>query len=248
MGLTVLSWAYLVDMALDMGGMAEMAGMEGVGMGATTAEDVLRIRPWSLRDFGLMSAMWAIMMVGMMVPTAVPMVLIFAAISRKAAGQGQHVAHTGFFVTGYIGAWTGFSLLATLAQWGLDQAALLSPMMVSTSPALGAGLLIAAGLYQLTPWKDACLDHCRTPAHFISHHWRDGGFGAFRMGVEHGLFCLGCCWVLMGLLFFGGVMNLLWIVAITGFVLLEKVLPVGRQGGRIAGGAMIAAGLLVLVL
>ena len=106
-------------MALDMGGIAEMAGMEGVsGMGATTAEDVLRIRPWSLRDFGLMSAMWVIMMVGMMVPTAVPMVLIFAAISRKAAGQGQHVAHTGFFVTGYIGAWTGFSLLATVAQWG----------------------------------------------------------------------------------------------------------------------------------
>jgi predicted metal-binding membrane protein len=150
-------------------------------------------------------------------------------------------------MAGYIAIWTAFSLAATLAQWGLERAALLSPMMVSTSPVLGAALLIGAGVYQMTPYKDSCLKHCREPARFISEHWRPGASGAFVMGAEHGLYCLGCCWILMGLLFFGGVMNLLWIAAITLFVLLEKVLPFGAQGGRIAGAALIALGCLVLL-
>jgi predicted metal-binding membrane protein len=119
-------------------------------------------------------------------------------------------------------------------------------MMVSTSPALGAALLIGAGIYQLTPYKNACLEHCRAPAHFIAEHWRPGTRGALLMGAEHGLYCLGCCWVLMGLLFFGGVMNLLWIAAITLFVLLEKLLPFGARGGRLAGAALIALGCAVL--
>jgi predicted metal-binding membrane protein len=182
------------------------------------------------------------MMVGMMVPSAAPMVMMYAAVSRKAESQGSPVAPTACFVAGYVAAWTAFSLVATLAQWGLDRAALLSPMMVTSSPWLGALLLGFAGIYQLTPAKDTCLRHCRAPAYFISEHWRPGPTGAFRMGVVHGAFCLGCCWALMGLLFFGGVMNLLWIAAITAFVLAEKLLPAGRGTARWSGFAMIVAG------
>ena len=172
-------------------------------------------------------------MTGMMLPSATPATLVYTAVARKAAREGTPVAPVAAFVTGYLFMWTLFSLGATLAQWGLERAALLSPMLVSTSPVLGASLLIAAGVYQLTPWKEACLEHCQSPVQFISQHWRSGGWGAFRMGLEHGAFCLGCCWVLMGLLFFGGVMNLVWIAGITLFVLLEKVLPfgAGMDGG-----------------
>ena len=236
--LTALSWVYLVWMAfaMDMGSPASMS-----------APQVLEIKPWSPGQWILMFLMWAVMMVGMMVPSMMPMTLIYAQVARKAAVQGNVLAPTAVFVSGYLVIWTLFSAAATVAQWGLDQAALLSPMMVATSPTLGAGLLIAAGVYQMTPYKDACLKHCRSPAHFIADHWHAGTAGAFRMGLEHGAFCLGCCWALMLLLFFGGVMSLLWIAGITLFVLLEKVLPVGAKGGRWAGAAMVAAGVLVLV-
>jgi len=195
-----------------------------------------------------MFTMWAIMMVGMMLPSATPTTLVYAAVARKADREGTPVAPAAIFVLGYLLMWTVFSLGATAAQWALEAAALLSPMMVSTSPALGGALLIGAGVYQLTPMKDACLEHCRSPAHFISAHWRPGSLGAFRMGIEHGAYCLGCCWILMGLLFVGGVMNLLWIAAITLYVLLEKVLPYGLGRGRFAGVAMIASGTWVLFL
>ncbi|MCZ6804471.1 MAG: DUF2182 domain-containing protein [Proteobacteria bacterium] len=152
------------------------------------------------------------------------------------------VAPTGAFVSGYIAIWFIFSLFATLSQWGLDQAALLSPMMVSNSVGLGASLLVAADVYQWLPIKDKCLQHCRSPVHFISAHWRSGTIGAIKMGLTHGAFCLGCCWVLMALLFVGGVMNLLWIATITLFVLLEKVLPFGDVSGRVVGVLMITAG------
>lgn len=231
-GVTALSWLHLVDMARDMQG-GPMATMG--------------LHPWTPARFGMMFAMWAIMMVGMMLPSATPMTLIYTAVARKASREGTPVAPVSAFVAGYLSMWTLFSLGATVAQWGLERAALLSPMMVSRSPALGGALLVSAGVYQLTPWKDACLEHCRSPAHFIAGHWRPGRLGALRMGVRHGAFCLGCCWVLMGLLFFGGVMNLLWIAAITLFVLLEKVVPYGAGGGRLAGIAMIGAGALVLV-
>jgi predicted metal-binding membrane protein len=155
------------------------------------------------------------------------------------------VAPTASFVVGYLAVWTLFSLAATGAQWALDRAALLSPMLVASSPWLGALLLAAAGLYQLTPAKDVCLRHCRAPAHFIAAHWRPGVAGALRMGAIHGAFCLGCCWALMGLLFFGGVMNLLWIAAITLFVLGEKLLPAGPRTARWTGAAMILGAGLV---
>ncbi len=255
-GVTAVSWAYLVYLtsSMDMGSpdMGAM-DMESMPMGSAgepasiAASDVLKIKPWTGIDFLLMFLMWAVMMVGMMTPTAIPMTLIYAAVARKAADQGTPLAPAAVFIGGYTVMWTLFSVGATAAQWGLDQAALLSPMMVSTSPALGASLLIAAGVYQMTPAKNACLSHCRSPMHFISEHWRQGAAGAFQMGLEHGAYCLGCCWALMGLLFFGGVMNLLWIAAITLFVLLEKVLPIGVGGGRAAGVAMVIFGLVVLL-
>lgn len=229
-GVTALAWTYLVVLASRMDSAGAMAGM----------------RAWTSLDLVLMFLMWAVMMVGMMLPSAASMVLIYAAVARKAAGRGTPVAPTGSFVAGYLAVWTAFSAAATAAQWALERAALLSPMMVATSPALGAALLIGAGAYQLSPWKDTCLQQCRAPALFISEHWRDGARGAFRMGVEHGLYCLGCCWLLMGLLFLGGVMNLLWIAAIAAFVLLEKVVPAGALGARVSGVVMIVAGVAAL--
>jgi predicted metal-binding membrane protein len=234
-GVTALAWAYLFAMAREMEAVPDAATM-------------LQMRPWSGPDFALTFAMWAVMMVGMMVPSAAPMTLIYAAVARKAARQGTPLAPTAVFVSGYVAIWCAFSVGATAAQWALDRAALLSPMLVASSPGLGAGLLIAAGLYQLTPWKEACLRHCRDPVHFIAERWRPGTGGAFRMGLEHGGYCLGCCGALMGLLFVGGVMNLLWIAAITAFVLVEKLLPAGVGGGRLAGAAMVAGGVALLAL
>lgn len=231
-GVTAIAWTYLVVLAADMEDMAGMA--DGSAMA---------VHAWTRLDFALMFAMWAVMMVGMMVPSAAPMTLLYGAVARKAASQGAPVAPTAAFVAGYVAMWTAFSAGATLAQWALQRGALLSPAMVTTSPFLGASLLGAAGVWQLTPWKEACLRHCRAPARFMAEHWRPGTAGAFRMGLVHGAWCLGCCWALMGLLFFGGVMNLLWIAAITAFVLGEKVLPFGRAGGRVVGVAAIAVAL-----
>ena len=230
-GVTALAWVYLIDLSAHM-----------KDMGSGEPGTLVQIKPWRSADFVFMGLMWAVMMVGMMVPSAAPMTLIYAALARKAARQGTPLPPTAVFVSGYLVIWCLFSVGATLAQWALHQAALLSPMMVTSSAGLGAGILIAAGVYQLTPLKKVCLQHCRSPAHFISQRWRPGVGGAFRMGLEHGVFCLGCCWALMGLLFFGGVMNLLWIAGITLFVFVEKVLPFGAWGGRLAGGGMILIG------
>ena len=233
---TTLAWIYLFRLADEMTGSA-------IPMAA------IQVRAWGTADFILTFLMWAIMMVGMMVPSAAPSVMIYAAVARKAARDRTVVPPTLVFVSGYIALWTLFCVLATLAQWGLDRAALLSPMMVTTSPAIGSGLLIAAGVYQVTPIKHACLNHCRSPAHFLSRHWRAGTAGAFRMGLQHGVFCLGCCWVLMGLLFVGGVMDLLWIASIATFVFAEKVIPLpdSPMPARLTGGAMILCGLILLV-
>jgi predicted metal-binding membrane protein len=245
-GATLLAWVYLLmEVARMDAGMAAAESMGSAAMDGGMAGAMMQLRPWAAVDFALMFLMWAVMMVGMMVPSAAPMALVYAAVSRKASRQGETIAPTAVFVAGYIAMWLLFSVAATGLQWALERAALLSPMMVSTSPMLGASLLVAAGIYQMTPQKDACLRHCRSPVYFISEHWRPGLRGAFRMGLVHGAYCLGCCWLLMGILFFGGVMNLLWIGAITIFVLLEKVLPLGVTGGRVAGVALIALGVVV---
>ena len=239
--ITGLAWLYLLSIAAGMDGMS--SGMQNTIQTAAMPA----LQPWSTADFALMFAMWSVMMVAMMTPSAAPMILLHAAIIRKRAVDETTTAATTAFAAGYLAVWTGFSALATLLQWGFEQAALLSPMMVSTSPYLGGALLIAAGAYQMTPLKQACLQHCRSPIHFLTGHWRKGTGGAFRMGLDHGLYCLGCCWVLMALLFVGGVMNLLWIAALAAFVLIEKVAPRGVQVGRIAGCLMALGGLWLIV-
>ena len=235
-GVTLVAWTYLIVTASHM----QSAG--GSGM-----DSVVALRVWGLTDFSLMFLMWAVMMVGMMVPTAAPMALMYASVARKAASQGTVLAPTAAFVSGYVVIWCVFSLAATLLQWQLNRVALLSRTMVLSNSSLGAGLLIIAGLYQMTPLKEACLRHCRSPAHFIAEHWRSGTGGAVRMGFEHGIFCLGCCWLLMLLLFVCGVMNLLWIAVITAFVLFEKLAARGEAGGRLAVVAMIAVGVVLLL-
>ena len=244
-GITVAAWVYVVMTARRM--TTGSAGMGGHSM-APTMDAMTGVQPWTATEFGLRLAMWTVMMVAMMVPTAAPMTLMYAAVARKAAAQHNPLAPTFVFVAGYIAMWTVFSLVATIAQHALDQEALLSPMMVSKSASLGAALLIAAGVYQFTPLKNACLRNCRTPAHFLSRYWRTGTLGAFRMGLRLGAYCVGCCWILMGLLFVGGVMNLLWIAAIAIFVLLEKTIPLGDVSGKFAGVAMILVGALSLAL
>lgn len=225
-GVTLLAWSYLAMMAID------MTSLPGMPMPI-----------WDFRYFLLMFLMWAIMMTGMMLLSVVPTVLIYASIVRKAKKDGTTIAPTSMFIAGYLAMWIVFSLFATCLQWFFDKLGVLSPMMVSNNAIFGATLLILAGVYQWLPIKDACLHQCRSPVHFISHNWRSGNQGAFIMGIHHGLFCVGCCWLLMSLLFFGGVMSLLWIAAITVFVLLEKLLPFGAIGGKVLGIMMISAGL-----
>jgi predicted metal-binding membrane protein len=244
-GITVAAWVYVVVTARRMA--SGCAGLTGQSM-APMMDAMTGMQPWTATEFGPRLAMWAVMMVAMMVPTAAPMTLMHAAVARKAAAQHNPLAPTFVFVAGYIAMWTVFSVVATIAQYALDRAALLSPMVVSTSHLFGAALLIAAGIYQFTPLKNACLRSCRAPAHFLSRYWRTGNLGAFRMGLTLGAYCVGCCWVLMGLLFVGGVMNLLWIAAIAIFVLLEKTVPFGDVSGRLAGAAMILVGALSLAL
>jgi predicted metal-binding membrane protein len=230
-GLTALAWFYLVDTALDM----DVGAMDGSAGGVLAMAPM----PWDATHFALMFLMWAIMMVGMMLPSAAPMILLFAAIDRRKRLSRSPFLRTAVFTLGYLLTWTAFSLAATALQWALNGAALLSPMLVSTSHVLGVTLFIAAGIYQLTPLKHACLQHCRSPVHFITAHWRPGTAGALRMGVEHGAYCVGCCWFLMGLLFVGGVMNLLWVAVIAAFVLIEKVVPRGELVAWASGVLML---------
>lgn len=202
--------------------------------------------PWSAADIFLTFAMWAVMMVGMMAPSALPVLLLFAAARAERVERRVSLA-TLVFGLGYITVWTGFSAGAALAQWGLHQAAMLSMAMASSSGRLTGAILIAAGAYQLTPWKNRCLSHCRSPLGFLMTNWRDGITGAFQMGFRHGAYCLGCCWALMCVLFVVGVMNLLWVATLTGFVLIEKTGPAGAILARVAGAAMVVLGVVSLV-
>jgi predicted metal-binding membrane protein len=202
-------------------------------------------KAWTLADVWFTFAMWVVMMVGMMAPAALPVLLLYAAARAGRDQRGFSIATLAFGL-GYIAVWTSFSAGAALAQYGLHQAALLSSAMVSASGRLNGAVLLAAGAYQLTPWKANCLAHCRSPLGFLMTRWRDGAFGAFQMGIRHGAFCFGCCWAIMCLLFVVGVMNLVWIAVITLFVLIEKVGPAGAFVGRIAGAAMVLLGIAVI--
>jgi predicted metal-binding membrane protein len=201
---------------------------------------------WAPVDLALAWLMWAVMMMAMMLPPAAPMLLAFAAIGARLSTPRPR-SHLLAFAGGYLLVWVVFSVAAALLQWWLLRARLVSPMMVSTSAVLAGGLLCSAGIYQFTRWKSACLRRCRSPMAFLVRHWQAGAGGAARMGLHHGLLCVGCCWALMALLFVLGVMNLWWIVALTLLVLAEKTMPGRRWLPNAAGAALIAWGLWLLV-
>ena len=248
--LTLLAWVYLLFQERGMTSMKMAGPMMDMPMNMPMPMEMSmpQMQPWQPAQLGLLFVMWAVMMVAMMLPTAAPMILLFATVNRKRREQRQPFVSTGIFVAGYLIVWSIFASLAALAQARLHAAALLSPMMVSTSVVLGGVLLIAAGIFQFTPIKKACLSHCRSPLDFITSGWRDGGSGALLMGVRHGAYCVGCCWVLMTLLFVTGVMNVLWIAIIAGFVLLEKVAPsqISPWVSRVAGVALVGWGVWLL--
>jgi predicted metal-binding membrane protein len=225
--ITLMAWWYMLTGA-------------GVGMGDM---DMRTPMPWSVGYATLVFFMWWIMMVAMMLPSAAPMILLFARVNRRSRAAGAPYVSTTMFALAYLLAWGGFSLLATGAHWALDQMEILSPQMASQSQLFGGLLLVAAGIYQLTPYKHACLRHCRGPLDFITRYWRPGSRGAVQMGLRHGALCVGCCWVVMALLFYGGVMNLYWVVGIAMLVLLEKLLPAGDYLGSVSGILFIAWGL-----
>jgi predicted metal-binding membrane protein len=234
--IAALAWLYLFLAAADM--TAAMAGMDRT----------MVIPPRGSTELLLLFAMWWVMMVGMMLPSVAPVILTFATVNRNRAARGEPYVPSALFTAGYLLAWVGFSLAATLAQEALERANLISPMDMTTNSRLLGGLLfLAAGLYQFAPVKLACLRFCRSPLDFVVNHWRDGPGGAVRMGLTHGLYCLGCCWVLMLLLFVGGVMNLLW-VAFLGVVVLVEKLSAGPWMGRIGGALMMIYGAWLLAM
>jgi len=229
-GITALAWSYLgyQSWAMD--------HMDQVDMAMPS------LQAWGAEDLALVFTMWVIMMIGMMAPSASPMVLLFARIQNGRPGSGQPMVASGLFLLGYLLAWTGFSLAATLIQWGMHAALLSTPALAGAGSILGGAVLIAAGLYQWTPAKRACLTHCRTHLAFLFAEWREGAQGALVMGLRHGLYCIGCCWLLMLILFVVGVMNLLWIALLAAFVLAEKTPPHGAWIGRVSGLALIVWG------
>jgi len=256
----VLSWVYVLagagmDMsAFEMTRMTQPVGVidstqpsvQGMSMGGTAVGGTMVTGVWTVGYAVVIFFMWWVMMFGMMLPSAAPLLLLFARMMRKEKDKGAPYVPTGVFALGYVIMWAAFSAIATGAQWGLEASGLLSGIMVGTSAVLGAGLLIAAGVWQLTPWKNACLRHCRSPIGFLSAHWRPGRTGAFKMGLAHGAFCLGCCWFLMALLFYGGVMNLYWIIGLALYILIEKLLPAGARIGQLTGVILIAWGATLL--
>ena len=229
-----LAWAYVLYLGW---------GMENMDVGMDMAL-MPRMTDWQAIDLLLVFLMWAVMMVAMMLPSSLPMMMAFGGDTRSPAPRrtGRLTA----FVAGYLAVWIVFSALMTLLQWGLLEARLISPMMESSNALFGGLLLVAAGIFQFTPLKHACLATCRSPLSFLLTQWRPGVGGAWVMGLRHGLYCTGCCWLLMALLFLLGVMNVLWIAALTAFVLVEKTWPGAQWTSRISGAALLAWGAVLL--
>jgi predicted metal-binding membrane protein len=232
--LPLVAWVWIVVMARD---------MYGPMTGASAWMMTLR---WDVSHLLLLWAMWTVMMTGMMLPSAAPLVLLYGAAARRSARRTAS-RQTYALALGYLAAWTAFSLAATALQRTLASWLLVSPMMEAANSRVSGSLLLIAGVYQWTPLKHACLRACQSPFAFLMGRWRDGSSGAFRMGVEHGWHCVGCCWALMLLLFAGGVMNVAIIVGLTAVVAVEKLTPFGRRSARISGVLMMAAGLWMLV-
>ena len=236
--IAALVWVYLIYLDRQMSASMEY-GKQMAAMSMTMD------RPWTAADGFLTLVMWVLMMVGMMAGTVMPMLLLFAGVHAGRTGQGVRLEVL-IFGLGYFTVWAGFSAVATFAQWALHKAAMLSPAMKVSNPWVAGVILLAVGAYQLTPWKGRCLSHCRSPLGFLMTSWRDGKLGALQMGLEHGAYCLGCCWALMGVLFLVGVMNLIWVAGLTVFVLLEKIGPAGAIAARIAGVAVLIRGFLLI--
>ena len=241
--LTALAWSYLLWLSADMsmGGM-DMSGFRMIpsGMGLMIPADM----PWRAMEFAFVFAMWTVMMVGMMMPSAAPMILMYARVGRQTQAHGRPLAATVWFGTGFFLVWAAFALLATLVQWAFDRTVLLDFTMATTSTVVGGLLFVAAGSYQWTKLKDVCLTGCQRPFEFLM---RNGGFrgdatGSLMLGVRHGAYCVGCCWALMALLLVGGVMNVLWIVLLALLILLEKVAPFGRQIALVTGMVLVVVG------
>lgn len=230
-GVVILAWVFILS---------------GAGMDLSMPGMVMAPMSWSPVTAMLMFAMWWIMMIAMMVPSAAPAVLLFLLIRRKQATLNNPRVDTSVFLTGYLVVWAGFSLVATALQWALQSLGLMSKDMRTNSLILGGLLLIAAGFYQFTFVKRACLQHCQSPLLFFNSHWQSGIRGAFQMGLRHGAHCLGCCWFLMALLFFGGVMNILWIAGIAIYVGMEKLLPKYQWLSTATGALLTASGLVIL--
>ncbi|HJV81967.1 DUF2182 domain-containing protein [Noviherbaspirillum sp.] len=230
-GVAGLSWAYLIyqDWA--------MRHMDIVEMAMPSLEE------WSVADLFLVFSMWAIMMVAMMLPSVTPVVLLFEKVNRRYRAQYRWASAMWTFLLGYLAVWTCFSLLATAGQWWLHHLSLISPGMVVSNRTLAGTLLILAGIYQWSPLKHTCLAHCRSPLDFLMMRWRPGGWGALRMGFSHGLYCTGCCWLLMALLFVVGVMNLAWIAVLSALVLAEKIIPWGIWLARVSGILLVSWGI-----
>ncbi len=236
--ITLLAWIYLFHLDRQMSASMDYdRQMAAMGMAASGQ--------WTAADGFLNLAMWVVMMVGMMAGSVTPMLQLFAG-TQAAPGQPRTSQEVLAFGLGYLLIWSAFSAVATLAQWALHSAALLTPAMKTSNPWLGGGILVAAGIYQLTPWKGKCLQHCRSPLGFLMTNWRSGKSGAIRMGAGHGLYCLGCCWALMAVLFVVGVMNLFWVAVLTIIVLLEKMGPAAAVVAKIVGVAMIVRGVFVI--
>ena len=231
----VLAWVSLVSMSMT----GESAGMTPTDSMSAMASPIV----WTASYATMVFAMWAVMMVAMMLPSAAPMILLYARVAGQASQEGSVLAPTFVFAGTYLALWALFALAATGAQWALSGYHLLSDVTMAVGDRrVGGALLIGAGLYQLTPLKRVCLSNCRSPIFFLTTHWRAGIGGAIRLGIAHGAYCIGCCWLLMTLLFFGGVMNLAWVAAIAVIVLVEKAIAVGDRAGQIAGGLAILAG------
>jgi len=229
--------------------------LSGAGMGMDAFEmtrhsrmsmDMMEAPVWTTAYVLLMFFMWWIMMVAMMLPSATPTILLAAAINRRSSESIPPFGPTSMFVAGYLLAWAVFSAIAVAAQWWMQQNGWLNNMLVGQSSSINGSLLLSAGLWQFTPWKYACLSHCKSPVEFLSTQTRKGLYGALRTGLSHGSYCLGCCWFLMALLFVGGVMNLFWIIGLSIYVWVEKILPGGHTISRLMGGFLALWGLAIL--
>jgi predicted metal-binding membrane protein len=239
--LTALAWTYVLWTAALMSAAAPAPSMPGMDMPGMNMG-------WSIGGFAFTAAMWVVMMIGMMTPSAAPMILLYARVGRQARADGRPFASTFWFAGGYLLAWSGFALAASLAQLALAHLTLITPMLAAANNRFAGLVLVAAGIYQWTPLKYSCLSQCQAPFSFLQRH---GGFrrdprGSLKLGLKHGLACIGCCWALMMLLFVGGVMNLLWVAALSILVLLEKLVVFGRFLPSFVGLVLVAAGAIFI--